>query len=135
MRKIVVITGLILLLQLVWVSASLAAPPPESDGFWHTVRRGETLFSIGRLYGVSPRALCRANGLSNCNIIRTGQALWIPAYAPAPPACEAFHRVSRGQTLSGIGRYYGVNPWAIAAANKIYNLNRIFVGQVLCIPG
>jgi hypothetical protein len=27
-----------------------------------------------------------------------------------------------------------VNPWRIASANGIYNLNRIYAGQRLCIP-
>jgi LysM repeat protein len=133
MRKIILIVGLVFLMQLAWASTSLAAPP-ESGGFWHTVRRGETLFSIGRLYGVNPFTLCNANRLSNCNVIRAGQVLWVPA-TTTPPACSAFHRVARGQTLHGIGRLYGVSPWAIAAANKIYDLNRIYVGQTLCIPG
>lgn len=45
-----------------------------------------------------------------------------------------YHRVQRGETLSQIAYYYGVSPWAIAQANHIYNLNRIYVGQLLHIP-
>jgi hypothetical protein len=33
-----------------------------------------------------------------------------------------------------IGNQYGVSPFVIAEANQIFNLNRIFAGQVLCIP-
>lgn len=143
MRKLIVILGLVLLLQLALVPASSAAPPP-SGGFWHYVRYGETLFSIGRLYGVNAYGICSANGLRNCNYIWAGQALWIPSYYHPPPypsphphpypGCIAYHTIGWGQTLHGIGRYYGVSPWAIASANGIYNLNLIYAGQRLCIP-
>ena len=77
MRKVVLIIGLILLMQAAWVPAGYAAPPP-AGGFWHTVRWGETLFSIGRAYGVNPYSICSANGLHNCNYVWAGQSLWIP---------------------------------------------------------
>lgn len=134
MRRLILIVGVVLLLQLIWVAQSQAAPP-EYGGFWHRVHYGETLFSIGRQYGVSPYAICRANGLYNCNYIRAGQRLWIPSgWDPSPSACMAYHTVRRGQTLYGISRFYGVPPWAIAEANRIYNWNRIYTGQRLCIP-
>lgn len=134
MRKVVFMVGLILLLQLGWVTPGLAAPSAEG-GFWHTVRRGETLASIGRLYGVNPYTICSVNKLGNCNIIWSGQVLWIPtATQPPQPSCVAFHTVTRGQTLYSLARFYGVSPWAIAAANRIHNLNLIFAGQTLCIP-
>ncbi|GIK40844.1 MAG: hypothetical protein BroJett011_46770 [Chloroflexota bacterium] len=134
MRKIGLIAGLVLLLNLVWVAPGLAAPSAEGGGLWHTVRYGETLASIGRLYGVNHYAICSANNLGNCNIIWSGQVLWIPTAAPPQSSCVAFHTVTRGQTLYSIGHFYGRSPWAIAAANRIYNLNLIFPGQTLCIP-
>jgi LysM repeat protein len=141
MRKFVLTLGLVLLLLLAVVPPSSAASPPP-EGFWHYVRRGETLSSIGRLYGVNAYSICSANGLSNCNIIWVGQALWIPrGYTPRPgpdhrphPRCAVTHTVRHGQTLHSIGRYYGVNPWAIASVNGIYNMNLIYAGQRLCIP-
>ena len=134
MRKLLLIIVLILLFQLLWVSAAAAAPP-ESGGFWHRVRYGETLYSIGRGYGVSPYAICSLNGLRNCNYIKGGQVLWIPErLAPHPRYCDTYHRVTRGQTLYSIGRTYDLDPWVIARANQITNLNRIYAGQRLCIP-
>jgi LysM repeat protein len=78
MRKVVLIVGLLLLLQSAWVPAGYAAPPPVA-GFWHTVQWGETLFSMGRAFGVNPYSICYANGLGNCNYVWAGQSLWIPA--------------------------------------------------------
>lgn len=133
MRKVFVFLGLLLLLQLAWISPSQAASP-QADGFWHTVRAGETLFSIGRQYGVNPFAICQANALYNCNSIWAGQRLRIPSYGPQEPYCSAYHTVQRGQTLYSIGRHYGVSPWTIAQANRLHNMNYIYAGQRLCIP-
>jgi len=85
MRKVLLALALVLILQLVLVPASSAAPPP-AGGFWHRVRYGETLSSIGRMYGVSAYGICRANNLRNCNRIYAGQRLWIPAgmHPPQP---------------------------------------------------
>jgi len=57
-------------------------------GTTHWVQWGETLYSIGRLYNVSPQCIAHANGLFNPNLIYAGQALYIPygcAPYPAPP--------------------------------------------------
>jgi hypothetical protein len=55
--------------------------------------------------------------------------------AAAPPACgPIYHYVRYGETLSSIGRLYGVNAYAIARANGLANPNRIYAGQVLLIP-
>lgn len=44
----------------------------------HRVRRGESLSSVGRRYGVSRFALARANGLSSRAHLRIGQRLKVP---------------------------------------------------------
>jgi len=116
---------------------AVSAAPAQSGGFWHQVQRGQTVFAIGRLYGVSPYAIASVNGLANWNRIYAGQWLWIPRSSspyPGPYGCARNHYVSRGETLLGIARWYGVSAWSIAAANNIYNLNRIYAGQWLCIP-
>ena len=77
MRKVVLILGLLLLMQTAWVPAGFAAAPP-GEGSWHTVRWGETLFSIGREFGVNPYRICSANGLHDCDYVWAGQSLWIP---------------------------------------------------------
>ncbi len=42
---------------------------------YHVVRRGESLYTIGRRYGVSVRYLCALNGISPKAILRPGQRL------------------------------------------------------------
>jgi len=110
-----------------------AAPAELASPTWHWVQYGETVFSIGRLYGVNPWAISAANGLANPNRIYAGQRLFIPAGNGYPP-CGSAYWVKIGDTLHSIGRAYGVSPWSIASANRIYNLNHIYAGQRLFIP-
>jgi len=50
----------------------------------HKVERGETAFTISRLYGVSVRSLAEWNGLGSDFTIREGQQLLIPVAAETP---------------------------------------------------
>ncbi|MEM8881996.1 MAG: peptidoglycan DD-metalloendopeptidase family protein [Pseudomonadota bacterium] len=50
----------------------------EGEPLRHTVRRGETAFSVARLYNVSVRALAEWNGLGPDLAVREGQTLIIP---------------------------------------------------------
>ena len=46
-----------------------------------------------------------------------------------------YYWVRYGDTMIGIAARYGGNAWTIARANGIYNLNWIYAGQRLLIPG
>jgi LysM repeat protein len=116
----------------------------------HTVQSGETLYCIGRAYGVDPYAIALQNNIANPNAICAGQVLEIPnqpASLPAgrtcprqfdgftpSPTCRWNHTVAAGENLYRISLHYGVSMWAIAEANHILNMNLIYTGQVLCIP-
>ncbi|MBN1991968.1 MAG: LysM peptidoglycan-binding domain-containing protein [Anaerolineae bacterium] len=123
---------IILAIMLLVLSVPMAS---ASGGAYHTVRYGETLFSIGRYYGVNPYYIAEVNNLYNPNYIYAGQVLYIPTggYPGGHPGAN--HYVVRyGDTLTNIAYRYGVSPWAIAKANHIYNMNCIYAGQVLYIP-
>jgi len=71
-----------------------AAPRPQVgiEPTRHQVQRGETAFTISRLYNVSVRSLAEWNGLGADYTIREGQYLLIPVpdtQAPARPAAAA----------------------------------------------
>jgi LysM repeat protein len=116
---------------------------------YHVVQPKETLYCIGRAYGVDPYAIARRNGILNPNLIHVGQRLAIPD-APhslppgrvcprqfdgvTPPHCRWYHTVAPGENMYRISLRYGVSMWAIAEANYILNLHTICAGQVLCIP-
>ena len=60
-------------------SAPDHAGPPSATGKGarHTVRKGETLFSIARRYGLSLDRLCRLNGIPKTAVIRPGETLLV----------------------------------------------------------
>jgi len=52
----------------------------------------------------------------------------------SPPPMYVFHRVRKGQTLSGIAEKYKTSVRAISNANNINKSHRIYAGKVLKIP-
>lgn len=138
-RRIAILLVFFALLLSAMASPAQAAPA-ESNGVYHTVRYGETLSLIAYNYGVTVPDLLVANPhIVNPNLIYYGTVLFIPYYhpAPAPPPqryCSYYHTVQYGDNLINLGVWYGRNPYTIAEANGIYNLNFIYAGQTLCIP-
>lgn len=128
----------------------LAAKPAEAQGtgVYHIVQRGEYLSLIAQRYGTTTQAILAANPqITNWNLIYAGQTIFVPFYvqpAPQPPppppppppqtSCRWSHYVTPGQTMLMISRWYGVDPFVIARANNIFNLNLIYAGTTLCIP-
>jgi len=126
-------------------AATSAAPAaPSTTGATYTVKSGDALSRIARTYGVSTSALAKANGIADVHRIRVGQVLQVPgsastpaASAPAAPAAPSAssYRVVAGDALSRIARSLGVSTSALAKANDISDVHRIYVGQVLKVPG
>ena len=61
------------------------ANPPEKEPIRHKVLRGETAYTISRLYNVSVQSLAEWNGLGSDFAVREGQYLLIPVARQAPP--------------------------------------------------
>ena len=79
---------LLVVLALVAAIAFGTAVSVRADGGYHMVRSGETLSSLGRIYGLSWYDICQANNLRNPNLIYIGQVLYIPqetAWAQSSP--------------------------------------------------
>lgn len=131
---------ILLSLALTGVTVLALAPAPvaaaSSCTAVHVVQHGETLSRIARFYGVPVNVIAQANNIWNPNRILAGQALCIPMLAPAPtPTCQSYYTINPGDTLARIGLRFGMSWTSIAAANNISNPNRIYAGQVICIPG
>lgn len=62
--------------------------PAKPAAGLHTVASGDTLFSLGRSYGVSPYAIADANGLPHDGELKLGQQIKIPG-GKAPAAATA----------------------------------------------
>lgn len=86
--------------------ATPAAPPAAQSGkepVRHKVERGETAYTIARLYGVPVKALAEWNGLGADFAIREGQFLLIPVAKQNPPARSTTPAQSAEPTLPGAG--------------------------------
>ncbi|HEX3721508.1 MAG TPA: LysM peptidoglycan-binding domain-containing protein, partial [Nitrolancea sp.] len=65
-------------------------------------------------------------------ILATAALVWTTSLLPA--AADS-HVVAPGETLSGIAAAYGVPLDVLAAQNHIVNVNLIFAGESLTVPG
>ena len=139
--KLVWIVLLCALALLFFSAATTHAAPVSACGGYHYVQQGETLYSISRQYGTTIPAMMQANpSIVHPTRIYAGTYLYIPCgpVGPGTPGtggpCSYAHTVAWGQTLYQIALYYRVNPYAIAQANGITNLDLIYAGETLCIP-
>ncbi len=134
--------------------AAYAELPPEKRVTFveHFVVRGETMGGIARKYRVSSRLLADANPKVSARRLRIGQRLIVPTGGaisssmarrmsdPVPAAgtnSSGYHRVKRGETLSGIADEYGVSQRDLRLWNKLDSKGRIRAGQRLRVspPG
>lgn len=112
----------------------------EACQAYHTVQAGENLFRISLRYGTTIGALQSLNNVSNPSLIYAGQRLCVsgtPGGTTPPPSnpAQTTYTVQRGDTLYSIARRFGVTTTLLAQVNNIANPSRIYVGQVLTIPG
>lgn len=72
------------------LTPSTPAPvQPGPEPIRHKVERGETAYTIARLYQVSVTSLAEWNGLGSDFAVREGQYLLIPVASQAPPAAAS----------------------------------------------
>jgi len=103
----------------------------QTDSVYHTVSRGETLFAISRLYGVSVDELIAWNSIGTDNIINVGQAIVVSS--SSIPSNRVFHIVSQGETLYSLSKKYGVTVEELMVWNHIGSDFLIIVDQKLVV--
>jgi membrane-bound lytic murein transglycosylase D len=128
--------------------AAYAELPPERRVTFveHVVARGETMGGIARRYRVSSSLLAEANPKVKARRLRVGQLLIVPTgggistsvarrmaapTAPAGTSTSGYHRVRRGETLSGIADEYGVTQRDLRRWNSLRSDGYIRAGQRL----
>ncbi len=95
-----------------------------ADNLTLTVEAGDTLYSIGRMYGVSVQELIQANGIVNPRALKKGMRITVPRT----------YVIERGDTLYAIARESGVSVEELSTYNDIKNSTLIKVGQIILLP-
>lgn len=95
----------------------------STDSIYHTVKSGDSLWTISQKYNTSVDHIKQANGLTS-NVIQLNQKLIIP---------KAIHVVKTGDYLTVLAKHYGVTVDAIKEANNL-STDATFLGQSLIIP-
>ncbi|MDR1108682.1 MAG: M23 family metallopeptidase [Spirochaetaceae bacterium] len=107
----------------------------------HVIRRGDTIYSIARSYGVSVADVLSLNGMTDTDVlkIQVGQRIKIPggrgpSVSSVPAAALKEHRVARGETFYGIARMYGITLQSLRNTNQLSESYILKEGDVLRIP-
>ena len=142
------------------IAAALIARNPDAHGFGHvepaepmrydvvTVPDATSLDVIARAAGTTEERIRRLNPKFRRHVtppdrrseVRVPEGTageFRTAYAEIPPEERVtwlVHRVTRGQTLSGIAGRYGTSVRAIRAANDGISPRRLQIGQRLVVP-
>lgn len=119
-------------------SAEVLAKQPrggDERGEWHTVRSGETLYSLANQYGSSVELIRARNSLAS-DVLSEEQRLFIPQQGGAAKSdtCATMHVVKRGESLYRIAKQYEVPLASLLKANPIIVQQGLRVDDALCIP-
>ncbi len=134
----------------------VVAPATTTSAREHVVQTGETLSSIARHYGLTPKALTEWNNISNPSLISPGMILKL--YEPrnladksynkdvpkvvvlsvenpeSPDTKQVQHVVKDGETPISIANRYKISAQLLADVNRISLNDLLFAGQILQLP-
>lgn len=114
-----------------------------SQSITHIVQKSETLYSLGRKYGVSVEKIRSANDMGTSNAISIGQKLIIPEQGstqstvnPLIENIETYdtYRVLAGDTLYSISRKNGLTVDELRSLNGSNFSSDLKIGQELKVP-
>ncbi|HNY53389.1 MAG TPA: LysM peptidoglycan-binding domain-containing protein [Bacteroidales bacterium] len=114
----------------------------------HPVRKGETVYSIARAYGITTQDLVRENP-SAAEGLKEGQSIRIPERLvdTAPPASipeipqltrneqlYIYHKLQAGETVYRLSKLYNVSENDIVGSNPGIDISKLPVGHEIAIP-
>lgn len=110
--------------------------PPTERVEEYTVRAGDSLAVIARLFGITPQDIIAANDLPAGQPIRAGQTLIIPLRPDDPVLTTPWttYTVRRGDTLAGIANAFDTTVETLITLNRLTNPNTLSIGTVLRVP-
>ena len=101
----------------------------------YRIQAGDTFFRLARRFNTSVGAIISANPLVNPERLQIGQLICIPRQPQFPPCPQGnFYTIRAGDTFYSLARRFNVSLADLLEANPGVNPERLFVGQVVCIP-
>jgi murein DD-endopeptidase MepM/ murein hydrolase activator NlpD len=94
----------------------------------YTVKQGDTVASIARLFDVSPATIRWANDIAAGSALKPGQVLTIL------PVTGIRHTVKSGDTLASIAKKFGASASEVANYNGLAVSDALEVGSTIIIP-
>lgn len=113
-------------------ACSLAAAQENQSYFLHTIEKGQSLYSIASMYGISQSKIIKLNPGSDEKIY-VGRTLRIPREITDTKK-ETFHTIASGETLYRLTVKYNTTAKAICDANPGLSAENFRIGQVIRIP-
>lgn len=123
-----------LFLFLLFISASYAISYAQENQsfFLHTIEKGQSLYSISKMYNVTTSDIVHLN--PGCDQkIYAGQTIKIPKGKETQKG-ETFHTIQAGETLYKLTTLYNVSAKLICEANPGLSAENFRIGQVILIP-
>ena len=104
------------------------------------VGKGDTIYSISRIFQVSPDDLMRANGIADPSKLSVGKRLIIPASSEpvntAPLSQNLVnYKAIKGDTLYSIARNHGITVQRLLEINSYSSNHVLKIGDVVKVPG
>lgn len=113
----------------------------------HTVKKGETAYSISRAYGITVEILTKENPPAVYGV-KEGQVLRIPVSIAGNPAEPVkpyqpserddtryyYHKLQAGETVYSLSRKYGVSENDIILSNPGIEINKLPLSSEIAIP-
>ncbi|NMA74106.1 MAG: LysM peptidoglycan-binding domain-containing protein [Bacteroidales bacterium] len=122
---------LIVLFSFLFITHSLFSQQRDSY-FLHTVEKGQNIYSISSMYGVTQKDIIKLNPGSE-KTIYAGQTLKIPQ-ALTSNMKETFHTIAPGETLYRLTITYNIPAKTITDANPGLSAENFKAGEVIRIP-
>jgi LysM repeat protein len=112
----------------------------DGNIFYHTVERGQTVYSIAKMYDVTVDDIYKLN-VGSEESIKAGDQLKVPQKVMArketrldPEKDFIFHTIQSKETLFGVSQKYGVDGESIIQANPGLSLETFRIGRTIRIP-
>ena len=114
----------------------------------HTVKKGETVYSLSRAYGISTQDLLRENPAAGEGL-KEGQSIRIPerlvdtaqsSVAPETPRQPVnenlyiYHKLQAGETVYRLSKIYNVSESDIVKSNPGIDISKLPLGHEIAIP-